>query len=173
MTQQPAIPTVATERLIMRPFTMEDAEPLFTMQQVKGVRRYMPTTDPPTEEQVREMILGSLDHWCEHGFGRWSLERREAAGFIGWCGLKHLSETDEVEVAYMLARDHWGRGLATEAAGAAVRFGFETVGLKTIVALVHPDNKASRRVIEKLKMAYTGRHHYFGMECCRYVLDRE
>lgn len=173
MTPQPAIPTVTTGRLIMRPFTLEDAGPLFAMQQVKGVRRYMPTTDPPPEEQVREMIRGSLDHWDEHGFGRWALERRKAAGFIGWCGLKHLSETGEVEVAYMLARDHWGRGLATDAAGAAVRFGFETVGLTTIVALVHPANKASRRVIEKLHMTYTGRYTYFGMECCRYVLEND
>jgi ribosomal-protein-alanine N-acetyltransferase len=90
----------------------------------------------------------------------------------GWCGLQFLPETAEVEVAYLLGPSHWGRGLATEAAKASLEYGFEQVALDQIVALVHPDNRASQRVIEKLEMPFVNVAEYFGITVRRYLMER-
>jgi ribosomal-protein-alanine N-acetyltransferase len=166
------IPSIATARLLLRAFTDEDDAPLHRVMADRDVMRYFPRPDPPTREQIQRLIAAQLKHWEEHGFGWWAVQLASTAELIGWSGLQFLSETDETEVAYLLGRRYWGRGLATEAARAGLSFAFETLGLERIVAIVHPENVASRRVIEKLGMVFVNRACYFGMDCCRYALDR-
>jgi len=78
----------------------------------------------------------------------------------------------EIEVGYHLARAFWGRGYATEAARACVRFGFEQLNLERIVAVVQPANVASRRVLEKCGLTYTGMGYYYKAECKVYAAVR-
>jgi ribosomal-protein-alanine N-acetyltransferase len=134
------------------------------------VLQYFPNTQPPTLDKVSALIDRQLDHWQKHGYGWWAVEHRSSSRLVGWCGLQYLSDTDEVEVAYHISRDHWGRGLATEAASAAVDYGFRTVGLPAIIALAHPDNSRSQRVIEKLGMAFIEETVYFGIPVRKYRL---
>jgi RimJ/RimL family protein N-acetyltransferase len=79
----------------------------------------------------------------------------------------------EVEVDFLLGKSYWGKGYATEAGEAALNFAFEKLGLDEIVGIVHPENKASRRVLEKLGLRLTSRTRYFGMDVCRYAVKRE
>ena len=83
-----------------------------------------------------------------------------------------MPETDEVEVGFLLGRPFWGQGLATEAARESVRFGFEDLDLEEIVGIVHPDNIASQRVLEKAGLTRVEHTSYFGMECYRYTVKR-
>lgn len=166
------IPTVATSRLILRAFTEEDFVPFHRVLSEKEILRYFPSSSPPSREQVEKMVAGQLKHWAEHGYGWWAVEPRTGGKFIGWCGLQYLPETKEVEVAFLLAQGYWGRGLATEGARASLRYGFEELGLESIVGIVHPENEASRRVLEKLGMELVTEARYFGMDCYRYVIDR-
>lgn len=156
----------------------------------EGVLRYFPVTTPPPLERVRRLVSGQLDHWDERGYGWWAVESRVSdltrvsgparvrdegpveGPLIGWAGLTYLPETDEIEVAYLLGKPFWGRGLATEAARASLRYGFEHLEIETIVGIVHPDNLASRRVLEKVGLSFVERAHYFGMDVLRYTLDR-
>jgi ribosomal-protein-alanine N-acetyltransferase len=71
-----------------------------------------------------------------------------------------------------LAPAFWGQGVATEAGQAALRYGFETLGVEQVVGIVHPENMASRRVLEKLGMRLIERRQYFGMDCYRYAVER-
>lgn len=167
------VPTLRTRRLVLRPLAASDAESLHTIMQGREVLRYFPVTEPPSRKRVREMISRQGDHWRVHGLGWWAVVERRAESFAGWCGLQHLEETDEIEVAYLLGREFWGRGLGTEAATAAVRYGFGPLALESIIALVHPANQASQRVIEKLGLAWTGQAVYFGMNLDRYMATRE
>jgi RimJ/RimL family protein N-acetyltransferase len=162
------IPTVTTSRLTLRPFAEADADPLHRILGNSDVLRYFPNPNAPSLEQVQRFIARQLAHWQDHSFGWWAVELRAAPGLIGWNGLQFLPETGEIEVAYLLDKPHWGQGLATEGAQASLQFGFETLGLKGIVAIVHPENRASIRVIEKLGMSLVDRTHYFGMEVLRY-----
>jgi len=95
-------------------------------------------------------------HWEEHGFGLWVAELPGEASFIGVVGLEMVSFqahfTSAVEVAWRLARPCWGKGYATEAAQAALDYGFAQLGLDEIVALTVPANWRSRRVMERLGM---------------------
>jgi RimJ/RimL family protein N-acetyltransferase len=93
-----------------------------------------------------------LAHWTERGYGWWAVELKKSGELIGWCGLNHLPDTDEIEVLYLIGEDHWGKGLATEAAFSTVEYAFEVAGLETLVGIVHPENIASRRVLEKIGM---------------------
>lgn len=166
------VPTVITARLTLRPFVPEDVEPLYHIMNDREVMRYFPVSDPPPLERVDRLIQGQLKHWEAHGYGWWAVEMRSDGGFIGWSGLQYLPETDETEVAYLLGKPFWGRGLATEAAQAGLHFGFQTLDLPAIVAIVHPQNLASQGVIHKLGMSFVDAARYFGMDCYRYRVLR-
>jgi RimJ/RimL family protein N-acetyltransferase len=166
------IPTITTSRLILRALAEEDIGPLHCILGDRDVLRYFPNTNPPTRDRVQKLISGQLKHWEERGYGWWAIELRSQNELIGWSGLQFLPETEEVEVAYLLGKAFWGKGLATEAARAGLQYGFEDIELESIVAIVHPENIASQRVIEKLGMLFVDQSHYFGMDCYRYSIER-
>lgn len=165
------IPTMTTPRLTLRPFSEEDAPALQRILGVEGVLRYFPSPDPPTLERVQRFIAGQLKQWQEHGLGWWAVEPRAEKRLIGWNGLQYLPETGETEVGFLLDKAYWGQGLATEGARVGLLFGFDTLKLEQIIALVHPENEASQRVIAKLGMPLVERTQYFGMDVYRYVLS--
>ena len=165
------IPTVRTERLILRAFREQDAERLCRILAEEGVLRYFPTPDPPPLDRVQKFIAGQLKHWEEHGFGWWAVEPKSREELIGWNGLQYLQETEEVEIGFLLSKDEWGKGLATEGAKEGLSYGFEKLGLKRIVGIVHPENTASQGVLKKLGMTFVNETEYFGMQVYRYVID--
>ncbi|MBC8263381.1 MAG: GNAT family N-acetyltransferase [Anaerolineales bacterium] len=166
------IPTVATSRLILRAFTKEDAAPLHRILGARDILRYFPNPGAPSRDKVEKLISAQLNHWEEHGHGWWAVEPRSKKQLIGWSGLQFLPETEEVEVGYLLDQPFWGKGLATEAAQVCLQYGFENFDIESIVAIVHPENIASQRVIEKLGMSFVDQAHYFGMDCYHYSIER-
>jgi RimJ/RimL family protein N-acetyltransferase len=166
------IPTITTARLNLRPFTLSDVDPLHRILAVEGILRYFPTPDPPERDRVERLIAHQLKHWEEHAYGWWAVELRESGALLGWNGLQFLPETEETEVGYLLAKPFWGQGLATEGAQASVQYGFEHLGLATIIGITHPENVASQHVLEKVGMTLTGPAHYFGIDCLHFTMDR-
>ncbi|MCP4421853.1 MAG: GNAT family N-acetyltransferase [Chloroflexi bacterium] len=165
-------PTILTENLRLRPFTPTDATSMHQIMSGKDVLRYFPGAQAPSLEQVQRMISLFLTHWQEKGYGLWAVEHRSMGALLGRCGLQYLAETDEVEVDFILDRHYWGRGFATEAGMASLQYGFNELGLTTIVGIVHPENIASQRVLQKLGMQFAEKTEYFGMACYRYVGQR-
>ncbi|CAG1006849.1 partial Acetyltransferase, partial [Anaerolineae bacterium] len=108
-------------------------------------------------------------HWKKYNYGHWAVVIRETGQIIGWNGLEYLPDTNETEVGYLLSGAFWGKGYATESAGAAVKFGLNKIGLKEIIGLTHPQNLASQRVLEKSGLSFTRSASYFGMEMFRYL----
>jgi ribosomal-protein-alanine N-acetyltransferase len=100
----------------------------------------------------------------------WKLLEPDTSQMIGFCGLQPLANTPDIEIGWWLAPSHWGCGLATEAARAFLRDGFERVGLQRIVAVAHPDNRASRRVMEKLGMQYQRDAQHKGIGVVLYAI---
>ncbi len=144
-----------TERLVLRRLTMDDLDDLAALYRDPEVRRYFPE-GTLTYEETREELAWIIDvYYSRHGFGLWATIHKETGDFIGRCGLIPwtIDGRDEVEVAYLLAKDHWGQGLATEAARAILRYGLEELQLTRLLCLVDPAHRASRRVAEKLGMA--------------------
>jgi RimJ/RimL family protein N-acetyltransferase len=167
------IPTVTTSRLMLRPFREEDADRLHEILSEEDILRYFPNPGDPTLDQIRKLIANQLRHWEEHGFGWWAVEPTGEDQLIGWNGLQYLPDTDEIEIGFLLSKSYWNQGLTTEGALAGLEFAFGKLGLKLVVAIVHPENEASQRVIEKLGMRFTHEAEYFGMNVYRYEIHRQ
>ena len=148
------IPRLVTDRLVLRGFEDRDRAAHAAMNADPEVMRHFPAPlDAAASDAVFERIGA---HWVEHGFGLWAVERRDDGAFLGFTGLTRpsfeASFTPAVEVGWRLARAAWGHGYATEAARAALRFGFEAIGLEEIVSFTVPANERSRRVMERIGM---------------------
>ena len=166
-----SIPTLTTPRLTLRPFTQNDDKHLHRIMNEPKIMQFFPNTEPPGMERVQKIIENQLNHWDEHKLGWWAVFQNGQTELIGWNGLQYLPETDEVEVGYLLSRQFWGQGLATEGAKASLEFGFKTLGLPQIIGLTHPENTASQNVLKKCGMHYVERKEYFGMQLFCYVLS--
>jgi RimJ/RimL family protein N-acetyltransferase len=162
------IPSLITPRLLLRGFTEADIDPMQQIMAGKDVLRYFPRSDPPERERVASMIAGILRHWEEHGFGLWAVQSRASGELMGRCGLQLIPETGEAEIDFLLGNAFWGQGFASEAGRASLNYGFEKLALEQIVGIVHPENIASQRVLEKLGLRFSEKAHYFGMEVFRY-----
>ena len=166
----PKIPTIFTDHLSLRPWNPEDSGALVTILQEKDILYYFPDKSPLSREKVDRYIAHHLAHWAEFGYGHWAVISREDGHLLGWNGLEYLPEINETEVAYLLSRQVWGRGYATEAALAAVHYGFEQARLDVIVGLVHPENVGSVRVLEKCGLTFVDQLTLWGLEMSRYRL---
>lgn len=163
-------PEIETARLRLRGFRPDDLDALCRVFGDPVVMKYISGGKPRTREATQEGLLRSIEGWRERGFGLWAVEEKETGRVVGYCGLIYLDDTPEVEVAYGLAKAAWGRGLAVEAARAALEFGFEELKLERVVAVVNPENVASQRVLEKLGMKYTKDAHHYGTDLMYYEL---
>jgi ribosomal-protein-alanine N-acetyltransferase len=161
------IPTLDTPSLVLRPWILQDAEALYQILQEPDILEYFPPS-VFTLEKTQRYINHQLDHWRERSYGHWAVTRKADLRVVGWNGLEFLPETGEVEVAYLLSHQVWGHGYATEAAQAALRFGFESACLKAVIGLVHPENVGSIRVLEKCGLTFIDRKVYWGLEMLRY-----
>ncbi len=148
------IPILATERLILRGFRDADREPFAAMNADPEVMELFPA--PLTRDESDAFMDRIVQRWDEDGSGLWALERRADGVLLGFAGLAvprfEAAFTPAVEVGWRLARHAWGHGYATEAAGAALRYGFQRLGLAEIVSFTTVANERSRRVMERLGM---------------------
>ena len=128
----------------------------------------------PSRVEMDERHLAELEHWNEHGFGGWALFDRESSEFVGRGGLRcvEISGRREVELGYAIVPERWGHGLATELSEAAVRLGFDDVGLEEIVAFTLPHNVASRRVMAKAGFEYESDIEWAGLPHVLYRIRR-
>ncbi len=147
------IPTLTTDRVVLRPFVPEDIDALAVLHAEESFWWY-PLRAGMTRDQTSLFLDRMLARYESDGFGIEALIERASGRMIGWAGLAvphFLPEVlPAVEVGWRLSRDQWGKGLATEAGAAAVDFGFTQGGLTRIVSIYEPENVASGRVMARL-----------------------
>ena len=167
------LPEIETERLLLRQFTPADLE-LYTERIFADpdVTRFLPKRDISPRERAGRVLKYFGEHWQKHGFGDWAVTAKADGELMGHCGLNFVPEVGEVEVEYALAKAYWGRGIASEAARASLKFGFETLRLPRIIALADPQNIASWRVMEKVGLTYQKEVFFFGMQLVYYQIER-
>ena len=145
---------IETERLYLREFIIEDAQLLIDLNSDIDVTRY--TGDGPVKdiEEAKRILTDIIFPQYKNNIGRWAVHLKSNHEFIGWCGLKYLAETDEIDLGYRFFKMHWGKGYATESAKAVVKYGVNVLKIQNIIARAAKENKASIHVIKKLGMVY-------------------
>jgi ribosomal-protein-alanine N-acetyltransferase len=103
----------------------------------------------------------------------WAVVYKKDRKLIGHCGFKFLENTREIQIGYLLLPYYWGMGLGTEAASAALKYGFEVAKLERVVAVAKPENIASRRVMEKVGMKYEKNAYYYNNNVVYYSISRK
>lgn len=151
------IPVLTTERLVLRPFSPDDLLALTPLHAEESFWWY-PLRRGMSEEETKEFLLRVLERYDSDGLGLEALVDRASGEMIGWAGLAVPHFLPEilpaVEVGWRLKGSYRGRGLATEAGSAALRWGFTEGGLQRIVSIYEPENAASGRVMERLGFTY-------------------
>lgn len=146
---------IRTSRLVLRQWRPSDLPAYAALNADPEVRRFWPDTLAARESD--EQVQGFQRHIERHGFGFWAVEVPGVAPFAGFTGIKHVDYPapflPAVEIGWRFAREHWGRGYATEAAKAALADALGRVGLREVVACAVVGNAASRRVMERIGMA--------------------
>lgn len=142
-----------TQRLYLREMTPDDAENIYRLNLNWDNIKY--TGDKPFESiEAAKQFIENYNHYRIHGFGRWAVMDKISDEFLGWCGLKYSPELDEHDIGFRIFKEHWKKGIATEAAKACLDYGFSKIGLTRIVGRAMIANVGSIRVLEKIGLEY-------------------
>lgn len=166
------LPTFRTERLLVRPRSVEDLDDCLAMDREPLVTRYIagPWSNP---DEHLAFVMDRMQTTYPHGLGYWSVMDTETdLGFMGWVLLLPCSG-EEYEIGWRFRRECWGQGYATEAALPVLRHAFETVGLPSVVADIHPHNIGSINVAEKLGLRFVENRVCEGEPAVHYQIDAD
>jgi [ribosomal protein S5]-alanine N-acetyltransferase len=143
-----------TPRLLLRQFTLEDLDGLAALYADPTVMTFL--GGPRSYERAQQHLAQIMQNYEEYGFGLWATVHKGERQLMGRCGLipQVIAGKSEVEIGYLLAKEYWGQGLASEAAAAIRDYGFSTVGCDRLISLIDPQNFASQKVAQRAGLTY-------------------
>ena len=146
---------IETNRLILRRFEADDAKLIFELDSNPLVHRYLGNKPIKTMKEAEAVVELIPSQYQKFGIGRWAMIEKSTRNFIGWNGLKFVTEringrSNYYDLGYRLVPDYWGKGFATEGALVSVSYAKEELKLHELYAAAHVDNVASNRIIQKL-----------------------
>ena len=145
-------PVFSTLRFHLREKQISDAHDMYLLNADPEVIQY--TGDVAFKDaKEAEAFIKNYDHFRKHGFGRWVIEDKNNAEYLGWCGLKK-HPNGMIDLGYRIKKEHWGKGIATECAAACLDYGFRNLKIEEIVGRSVRANLASIRILEKIGMQY-------------------
>lgn len=143
------IPILQTERLVMRATRGEDLDAWAAIMADPDVARYIAPA-PMTRDEAWRSIAAALGHWQLRGYGSWAVERKSDGAMIGRVGMINPEGWPGLEIGWTLGKPYWGKGYATEAASAAMRYAFLTQTVDRLISNIDPENAPSQAVAERL-----------------------
>ena len=150
-------PIIETERLLLRPVTLDDAEAMYAYASDEENVRYTFERNQSLEETRNNIAR----FYLANPLGRWGMELKENGQFIGTIDLHKLDPVlKKAAIGYVIGKAHWGRGYTTEANRAVVKLAFEEIGMNKLVALHDKGNPASGRVMQKSGMIFSHEEPY-------------
>lgn len=146
-----------TQRLILRMWAKFDAERMFKICSDAQVMKHIGNGKPYKNLEDAEKFLNWVEvYQQENGFCRWAVVEKSSDEIIGSCGFSRLTETKEIDLGYLYDKKSWGKGFATEAARGCLKYGFEKLGFREIIALTDLEHIASQNVLEKIGFTKRG-----------------
>jgi RimJ/RimL family protein N-acetyltransferase len=163
--------TLETDRLILRMWREADFEAYAELCADPEVMRYLGGKVFDRTEAWRHMA-SMIGHWYLRGYGIWAVEEKESGSLVGRIGCINPEGWPGFEVGWTLKREFWGKGYATEAARRALEYGFNELDKPHVISLIHPENRASIRVAERLGETLEGNARVFDTDVLVYGIDR-
>lgn len=165
--------TLETERLILRMWREDDDfETYAQMCADLEVMRYLGGKTFSRMEAWRHMAF-LIGHWHLRGYGHWAVEEKASGRFIGRIGFLNPEGWPGFEIGWTLGREHWGKGYATEGARRALEYAFTELDQDHVISLIHPENRGSIRVAERLGEQPEGKAQIMGFDVLVYGMDRD
>ena len=152
-------------------FTPDDLDELAVIFSDPDVVRHLGSGKPAPREETKQALHTIINHWKRCGFGRWAAVFKATGKLIGYGGLRSFNGTPEL--VYLLAKQYWGLGLATEMARASLKYGFEEQRFERIIAMSKTTNVASHHILEKIGMLYEKTTTIIEMDVVCYSMSRE
>jgi RimJ/RimL family protein N-acetyltransferase len=166
-------PTIETARLNLTTWCEEDWVDFRAIATDPEVMRYITGGMPWADDTIRQFVARQIALYGLRGYCRWKLTEKATGEFAGFCGLGFWRDyVGSPEIGWWLARRFWGRGLASEAAFAALRDAFERVRVDRVISIAEVANRASIRIMEKLGLVYDCEIEEGGVRLVRYAMDR-
>lgn len=161
-----------TDHFILRQCTLEDIDAYLKFWNDPQVMQFIGDgTWGGGRQKVEEFITKNiLGYKPNPGLGSWAVIDKSSAELVGEAGLVAVGGSDEVDAGYILRKDYWGKGYGTELLKGLLRFGFKNLELNKIIAVAHPDNIASARVMQKCGMTYCGLGFYYNRPSVKYAI---
>ncbi len=154
-----------TSRLILQSLTLDDVDNLFDLDSSPDVMKYLGRPLVTEKEYVKSVLEKKLEYNKNYaGLGYWACKEKKSGLFIGQFSLAHIDfdPAKEIEIGFRMQQNFWNMGFATEMGKFLMKYGQEYLKLKQIVALVHPENSASQKVLEKIGLKYVREDFYNG-----------
>jgi [ribosomal protein S5]-alanine N-acetyltransferase len=151
---------IETERLYLRKINIQDAAAMYALDSSALVHKYLGNNPVKSLDETHTAINFIQHQYQQHGIARWAVIEKQTNNFIGWAGLKYITEpinnnVHYYDIGYRLNENYWGKGFATEAAKAALKYGFEQLQLTSIFAITDCGNNASKNVLLKCGLTIT------------------
>ena len=160
-----------TDRLLLRMWRNEDFEPYAKMCADLEVMHFLGGKALDRAEVWRHMAF-LVGHWHFRGYGPWAVEEKATGQFLGRIGFLNPEDWPGFEIGWILNRQSWGKGYATEGATRALKYAWEELGMTHVISLIHANNKNSIRVAERLGEKEEGKTQIFGRDVLIYGIDR-
>ena len=167
------IPTLKTERLLLRPFCLTDFQRYAEYCADEEVMRYIGAGGPISGTDAWRQMAFFLGHWQLLGHGMWAVQLHESGELIGRAGFLEPEGWPGFELGWLLGREFWGHGFATEAAARALTFARDELHRESVISLIYPENAASIRVAERLGEQFEGRVEVRTIEAAVYGIHRD
>jgi RimJ/RimL family protein N-acetyltransferase len=161
---------IETERLLLRTFTELDATLIYELNRDLDVTRFTHDTINDLAQAEETLFNKILPQYALYNHGRWAVHLKPTLEFLGWCGLKYRAGLNEIDLGYRFKKEFWGRGYATEAAYASIKYDFGKLGLQRIVGRAEFHNIGSWKVLEKCGMTYIGEQEVKGFPVKTYEI---
>ena len=160
-----------TDRLFLRMWRNDDFDAYAKMCADPDVMRYLGGKTFDRFEAWRHMAF-LVGHWELRGYGHWAVEEKATGEFVGRIGFLNPVGWPAFEIGWTLGREFWGKGYATEGARRALSYAFNELDKAHVISLIHPDNKGSIKVAERLGEKLEGTTELLGHDVLIYGIDR-
>ncbi len=166
-----------TERFILREILQSDLDGMFELDSDPEVHKHLGNKTISDKNQIAQVINFVRQQYIDHGIGRWAIIDKRTNAFMGWTGLKFVTEVTNghknyYDLGYRLIRKYWGLGIATETALISLNYAFNTLKIDEVYAAASCENLASNKILQKVGMNFIETFYYEDINCNWYKIDK-